>query len=67
MNFGKQVRKYRQAAELSQAELAKAVGAKSGSTVTMWETGERIPSARLLPKIAEVLGCEINDLFEKGG
>ena len=34
------------------------------TTVAMWESGNNAPRAVMLPKLAEVLGCNINDLFE---
>ena len=50
---------------LTQHELAVVLGINQ-STVAMWETGESMPRAALLPKIAETLGCSIDDLFKSG-
>ncbi len=33
------------------------------TTVYFWETGRTWPSAALLPELAEILGCTIDDLF----
>ncbi len=33
------------------------------STVTKWETGESMPRAELLPKIAKVLNCTVDELL----
>lgn len=33
------------------------------STVTKWELGKSFPRADLLPKIAEILNCSIDDLY----
>ena len=33
------------------------------STVSLWETGKTKPRASLLPKIAEVYGCTIDELL----
>ena len=33
------------------------------STIAKWETGEAKPTADKIPKIAEILGCTIDELF----
>ena len=33
------------------------------STVAKWETGKAYPRASLLPKIAEILGCTVDELL----
>jgi DNA-binding XRE family transcriptional regulator len=53
----------RERASLTQVELAKMLGVGQ-STIAMWETGESAPRAALLPKIAELLKCSIDELFE---
>ena len=35
------------------------------STISKWETGEAFPRAEMLPKIAELYGCTIDDLFKE--
>lgn len=35
------------------------------STVAMWENGTNTPQSTMLPKLAEVLCCRIDDLFER--
>ncbi len=35
------------------------------STVAKWESGEANPRADKLPALAELLGCSIDDLFDK--
>ena len=35
------------------------------ATIAMWETGKSIPNARLLPKIAALYNCTIDELFDK--
>jgi len=47
----------RQALRLTRNELAAAVGVAPGS-VAAWEVGARVPSARLLPRLAEVLSVD---------
>lgn len=54
---------------LTQAQLAEALGVER-ATVTMWEIGSTWPSARVLPKIADLLLCSIDELYyapEDGG
>ena len=36
------------------------------STVSKWETGRAMPRAELLPKIAGVLCCTVDELLKKG-
>ncbi len=57
------IRDLRQAARMTQQELAQQLGYKSASAITMWETGERKPPSDLLPQLAKVLNCEVSDLF----
>ena len=47
---------------LTQAQLAEALGVER-ATVTMWEIGSTWPSARVLPKIADLLLCSIDELY----
>lgn len=35
------------------------------STVAKWETGVSAPRAELLPKLANLFGCSIDELFEQ--
>lgn len=52
----------RSAAEYTQVQLADKLGVAQ-STVAMWETGKAYPRADMLPTIAKVLGCTIDELF----
>ena len=56
------IRMRREAMGLTQAKLANALGV-SRTAVTMWETGKSRPRFELLPKIAQLLGCTIDDLY----
>lgn len=49
---------------ISQDALAKLLGTTQAA-VAMWETGARMPRADKLPRLAEVLGCTVSDLFAK--
>lgn len=55
-------KKAREQKGMKQEELAREVGVER-STVTKWETGTSFPRATLLPKLAEVLGCTIDELL----
>lgn len=56
------MKRLRKAAKMSQTELAAALGVGQ-SAVASWEAGLSYPTADKLPKIAETLGCTIDDLF----
>ena len=49
---------------LTQEKLGDLIGV-SNTTVSMWETGEAVPRAKTLIKLAEILGCKIDDLLRK--
>ncbi len=49
----------------TQAEIAKALGV-SASSVAKWETTNTFPRAELLPALADLLHCAIDDLFGRG-
>ncbi len=57
------IRDLRQAVPMTQHELAKQLGYKSASAITMWESGERKPPSTILPQLAKALDCEVADLF----
>lgn len=59
------IRELRQAANMTQKELAEQMGYKVDSIVSMWESGERKPPSNLLPQLANVLGCTVDELFTK--
>lgn len=62
MEFGKNLREYRQKAGLTQEKLAEALSV-SMQAVSRWETTDTLPDAALLPDLAEALGVTIDDLF----
>ena len=59
------IRELRIASNMQQNAFATAVGVSS-PTAHAWETGEALPSADKLPKIASVLGTTIDALFSSG-
>lgn len=58
-------RELREAAGLTQTDVAKAVNV-SKSAVCLWEKGTRIPSATLLPILADLYTCSIDALYGRG-
>lgn len=55
---------YRKKAGLTQADVAEALKVDR-STVAYWENGVAMPRAELLPRIAALLSCTIDQLFEE--
>ena len=47
---------------ITQEEFAELMGVTQGA-VSQWENGTVTPSSKKLPKIAEALGCSIEELF----
>ena len=56
------LREKRQERGITQNDLAVRVGVKR-NTVCQWETGSRQPRVELLPKIASILGCTVDELL----
>lgn len=51
-------------AGLTQTQLGKQAGVDQ-SAVHLWESGKTLPRANLLPKLAMILGCTVDDLLDK--
>lgn len=58
----KGLKRVREAKKMSQTELANKIGVKPNA-VSQYESGVREPKASLLPKIAEILGCTVDELL----
>ncbi len=56
---------YMKRAGMNQIELAKAVG-KSEASVSLWLSGRVFPRIDTIQKIADVLGCQTDDLLIEG-
>ena len=56
------IRELREAAGLSQMDLARQMRV-SGPSVIQWETGRTLPTADKLPRLADLLGCSIDALY----
>lgn len=62
MAFKDKLKKYRDAADLTQRELADKLDVKE-ITVSKWEQGTREPKITALTDIAKVLKCKPQDLL----
>ena len=58
------IQKYRKNCGLTQEELAKSLGV-SVQAVSKWENAKNAPDIVLLPVMAELFGCYIDELFGK--
>lgn len=58
----KQLKLLRKQKGLTQKELAEKLGV-GRTTVTLWETEVNTPRSSMLPKIARVLSCTVDDLL----
>lgn len=59
--MGEKLRAARKAAGLSQVELAQIIGTTQ-KDISRWENGQREPLASTLKKLAQALGCSMDDL-----
>ena len=55
----------RSAKGISQEALAAELGIDR-SAIAKWETGKSLPRAELLPKLADILGCTVDELLRGG-
>lgn len=63
--IGINVRTRREAASMTQVELAERIGSIQ-STISGIETGEKQPSVDMLLRLAAALGCSLDDLARNG-
>lgn len=54
----------RRRAGLRQRQVAEALGVSLGA-VAMWDTGARKPRTDMLPKIAKLYGCTVDELLRE--
>jgi len=64
MDIGRRIRRHRRARDLSQEELGRRIGV-TRPVISYYETGERLPSLKVLEQIADVLGVRMVDLLEE--
>lgn len=63
MELGKKIRQLRFKAELTQEQLADKLGI-GAQAVSKWENAAAMPDITLLPRLAEIFGVTIDDLFD---
>ena len=49
---------------ITQAELADSLCVTQGA-ISQWETGRSFPRAELMPKLADIHGCTVDELLRK--
>lgn len=62
----KAIKERRLACGMKQVELAERVGVTQGS-ISYWEGESTDPPCSILPKLAEIFNCTIDDLFTEAG
>lgn len=62
MEFGSNLRRYREQKNIKQSELAEKIGANQ-KDISRWERGERVPGAENIKKIAETLNVSADKLL----
>lgn len=55
----------RERAKITQEELARELGVTQGA-VAQWESEQTKPRTALLPKLADILGCTVDELLRGG-
>lgn len=60
------IKELREAKGMSKTELARAMDVDL-AVVHRWETGTAMPLAAKLPKLADLLGCSIDELYGRPG
>lgn len=58
------IKRIRKARNLTQDEVAEACGVDR-ATISKWETGEFSPRVDKLVKLANILGCTVDELLEE--
>ncbi len=63
ITIANRIKEYRQNHNLTQKEFAKLIGI-SPQAISKWEREQGYPDISLLPILAELLNCSVNDFFE---
>jgi transcriptional regulator with XRE-family HTH domain len=61
--MGTMITRMRKRVGLSQVQLAKRMGVTQGA-ISQWESGQAKPRTDLLFKLADVLGCSVDELLK---
>lgn len=59
---GANIAKYRNALGMNQIDFAQSIG-RSQTMISLYESGQRLPSTKILAQIAKVLGVPFGNLF----
>lgn len=62
--IGENIQRYRRRQGLTQHQLARRIGV-TYQAISKWENGRAAPDVSLLPELAEVFNCCIDDLFSR--
>ena len=63
--ISEKIRKYRAEKRITQGEFGALVGV-SAQAVSKWEREACCPDITLLPKLSEIIGCGLEELFTDG-
>lgn len=58
------LREIRKRCGITQMQLAEIIGVDQ-STISQWETGHALPSLKIAVKLANALGCKVDDLIKE--
>lgn len=61
--IGQKIKELRELRGMEQIELAWALGYKSQSTISKWESGVNLPTGKKLIKLAQILGTSTNEIL----
>lgn len=64
ITIAERIKSYRKENKLTQKEFGKLIGV-SAQAVYKWEQSVCFPDITILPNLARVLGCTVDDFFEK--
>ena len=59
------LKELRESVKLTQKQVADKIGVTQ-QAVAMWENGSSKPRTALLPKLADILGCTVDELLRGG-
>ncbi|MBR6680277.1 MAG: helix-turn-helix domain-containing protein [Clostridia bacterium] len=63
ISISEKIKEYRYRNRLTQEDFGKLLGV-SAQAISKWERKECYPDITLLPDVAELLSCSVNDFFE---
>ena len=63
VRMGQLIKKYRTAAKMDQADLARELGCCTGNAVGGWELGRNCPAIPVIPKLCRILNIPIHEIM----